>query len=72
MKNEKLSLCVIVGNVENYIARFIESFKPLADEIVIVRAIGNQKPDRTIEIAERLGAKIAPEYFNDSNKLCIF
>jgi glycosyltransferase involved in cell wall biosynthesis len=68
MKNEKLSLCVIVGNVENYIARFIESFKPLADEIVIVRAIGNQKPDRTIEIAERLGAKIAPEYFNEASK----
>jgi len=68
MKNEKLSLCVIVGNVENYIARFIESFKPLADEIVIVRAIGNQDPDRTIEIAERLGAKIAPEYFNETSK----
>lgn len=67
MKNEKLSLCVIVGNVENYIARFIESFRPLADEIVIVRAIGNQDPDRTIEIAERLGAKIAPEYFNDES-----
>jgi len=66
MKNEKLSLCVIVGNVENYIARFIESFKPLADEIVIVRAIGNQEPDRTIKIAERLGAKIAPEYFNET------
>ena len=68
MKNEKLSLCVIVGNVENYIARFIQSFKPLADEIVIVRAIGNQEPDRTIEIAERLGAKIAPEYFNETSK----
>ena len=61
-------MCVIVGNVENYIARFIESFKPLADEIVIVRAIGNQEPDRTIEIAERLGSKIAPEYFNETSK----
>jgi glycosyltransferase involved in cell wall biosynthesis len=65
MKNEKLSLCVIVGNVENYIARFIESFKPLADEIVIVRAIGNQAPDKTVEIAASLGAKIAPEYCNN-------
>jgi glycosyltransferase involved in cell wall biosynthesis len=64
MKNEKLSLCVIVGNVENYIARFIESFKPLADEIVIVRAIGNQAPDKTVEIADSLGAKIAPGYIN--------
>lgn len=67
MEKEKLSLCIIVGNVENYIARFIESFNPLADEIVIVRAIGNQNPDRTIEIAERLGAKIAPEYHNDKS-----
>lgn len=65
MKNEKLSLCIIVGNVENYIARFIESFKPLADEIVIVRAIGNQEPDRTVEIAESLGCVIAEEYHNE-------
>ena len=65
MKNEKLSLCVIVGNVENYIARFIESFKPLADEIVIVRAIGSQEPDRTVEIAESLGSVIAEEYHNE-------
>ena len=64
MKNEKLSLCIIVGNVENYIARFIESFKPLADEIVVVRAIGNQTPDRTVEIAESLGCVIASEYHN--------
>jgi hypothetical protein len=64
MKNEKLSLCVIVGNVENYIARFIKSFKPLADEIVIVRAIGNQAPDKTVEIAASLGAKIAHCYRN--------
>jgi hypothetical protein len=64
MKNEKLSLCVIVGNVENYIARFIESFNPLADEIVIVRAIGNQAPDKTVEIAASLSAKIAPGYCN--------
>jgi len=53
-----------VGNVENYIARFIESFKPLADEIVIVRAIGNQVPDRTVEIAKSLGANIGAEYYN--------
>ena len=64
MKNEKLSLCIIVGNVENYIARFIKSFKPLADEIVVVRAIGNQEPDRTVEIAESLGCVIASEYHN--------
>jgi len=64
MKNEKLSLCVIVGNVEKYIARFIESFKPLADEIVIVRAIGNQEPDCTLDIAESMGAVFAGDYKN--------
>lgn len=52
-----ISLCVIVGNVENYIERFLKHFKPLADEIIIVRAIGSATPDRTLEICEREGCK---------------
>lgn len=51
----KLSLCVITGNAEKYISRFLECFKPLADEIVIVRACGNQPPDETLSIARRAG-----------------
>lgn len=47
----KISLCLIVGNVEEYIERCLTSFLPIADEICMVRAIGNQKPDRTLEIA---------------------
>tara|TARA_R110000868_G_scaffold18657_3_gene81656 strand:+ start:138 stop:2372 length:2235 start_codon:yes stop_codon:yes gene_type:complete len=60
----KLSLCVIAGNVENYIARFIEAFQPLADEICIVRAIGDSEPDQTIQIASSMGCH-TDEYFGD-------
>lgn len=62
MKN-KLSLCVIVGNAENYITRFLDHFQPIADEIIVVRAIGNQKPDSTMDIAVARGCIIG-EYHN--------
>ena len=55
--NNKISLCVIAGNVERHIERFIDSFLPLVDEICIVRAIGNQKPDSTMELAEAAGCR---------------
>ena len=61
--NNKISLCVIAGNVERYIQRFIDSFQPLVDEICVVRAIGNQEPDRTLEIAEAAGCRTG-EYIN--------
>ncbi len=54
----KISLCLIVGNVETYIERCLTSFAPLADEIICVRAIGCAPPDRTLDIARnRFGAK---------------
>lgn len=62
MKN-KLSLCVIVGNVENYITRFLDHFEKIADEVIVVRAIGNQEPDETLEIA-RMSGCIIGEYLN--------
>jgi predicted O-methyltransferase YrrM len=62
--NNKLSLCMIVGNVENYIDRCLSSFKVIADEIVVVRAIGNQKPDKTLDIARDKFGAITGEYFN--------
>lgn len=40
---------MIVGNVEDYIERCLESFLPIADEVCIVRAIGSQKPDQTLQ-----------------------
>ncbi len=59
----KISLSIITGNAEKYIERFLDHFQHLADEIVVVRAIGNQKPDNTIEIAKARGC-IVGEYFN--------
>jgi glycosyltransferase involved in cell wall biosynthesis len=62
----KISLCIIVGNVENIIGRFLDHFQPLADEIIAVRAIGNQDPDRTLEICQERGV-ITGEYQNTHN-----
>lgn len=62
----KLSLCVIAGNAESYISRFLEAFAPVADEICIVRAIGNQVHDGTLEIAKSAGCRVS-EYFGDSS-----
>ncbi len=50
----KISLCLIVGNEADYIQRCLQSFLPMCDELCIVRAIGNQQPDRTIEMAREL------------------
>lgn len=58
-----LSLCLIVGNVEEYIERCLESFAPIADEICIVRAIGAAPPDATLDLAAKFGARVA-EYHN--------
>ena len=68
MKN-KLSLCVITGNAENYIDRFLDHFEYLADEIIVVRAIGNQEPDRTLDIAQERGCKTG-EYQNWHDLFC--
>lgn len=63
MIGEKISLCVIAGNCEMYISRFLDHFEKVADEIIVVRAIGSAAPDRTLEIAEGRGCKIG-EYKN--------
>ena len=63
---KRLSLCVITGNAENYINRFLDYFEPIADEIIVVRACGNQEPDRTLDIAWDRGCVIG-EYFNVHN-----
>lgn len=55
----RLSLCVIAGNVERYMPRFLDSFQPLADEMIVVRAIGNQEADQTMWHANRSGCKVA-------------
>jgi hypothetical protein len=67
-QQERLSLTVIVGNAEQYIGRFLDSFMPLVDETVVVRAIGAQDPDRTLDVAKERGC-IVGEYLNaDGNQ----
>jgi hypothetical protein len=61
-----LSVCIIAGNVANYIERCISSVKPFADEIIVVRAIGNQAPDSTLMMAKEMGC-ITGEYHNRRN-----
>lgn len=66
----KISLCIITGNRAHEIDRFIRNFAPLCDELVIVRAIGNQTPDNTMDMARQLCADldtplITADYYND-------
>ena len=62
----KLSLCVIAGNVERQMPRFLDAFKGLADEVIVVRAVGHQKSDATLELAEARGC-ITGEYHNGTS-----
>lgn len=58
----KISLAAITGNCAEYIERFIRNFAPVADEIVLVRAIGNAEPDSTMEIAARVCAELGKPF----------
>ena len=59
----KISLAIIAGNVEHWMPRFLDSFSPLFDQIIVVRAIGNQTPDASIDIARSRGC-VTAEYHN--------
>ncbi len=52
-----LSLCMIVKNEELFLADCLASVKELVDEMIIV---DTGSSDRTVEIAERFGAKVIP------------
>ena len=60
----KLTLAVIYGNVENIMERFLRSFAPLVDEVILVRAIGDKQPDESRNIAE--------QFFNLHPTFCEF
>ena len=62
----KISLCLIAGNVEQYIGRFLNHFQGLADEVIVVIAIGNQTPDKTAEIALGRGCRVNV-YYNEGH-----
>jgi glycosyltransferase involved in cell wall biosynthesis len=48
----RVSLCVICGNESACIERLLSSFETAFDELSLVRAIGNRKPDDTVEKAK--------------------
>lgn len=62
-RSPRLTLCAISGNCERYIRRWLDHFQPLADEVVVVRAIGDQQPDLTLAAAKDRGC-ITGEYLN--------
>lgn len=53
--DDKISLCMIVKDEEEWLAQCLQSVKSIVDEIVIV---DTGSTDRTIEIAKTFGAKI--------------
>ena len=59
----KISLAIIAGNVQHWMPRFLDSFSPLFDEIIVVRAIGAQPPDASLDIARARGC-VCAEYHN--------
>ena len=65
--SDLLSFCMIVKNEERNLPRAIESLR-CADEIVV---IDSGSTDRTVEIAEKLGARVVespwPGYAKQKN-----
>jgi len=59
----RVHLGIIAGNEEENLVRFLDSFQPHVDSISVVRAIGSQEADRTLEIAAGRGC-ITAEYKN--------
>lgn len=66
-RQPKLSLCVIAGNVEKIIGRFLDAFEKVADEVIVVRAIGNQEPDQTLMIAQKHYAVTVAEIYDNEH-----
>lgn len=62
LKPSTLSLCIITKDEEKNIPRCINSVKDIVDEIVVV---DTGSKDRTVEIAESLGAKVIHEKWQD-------
>ncbi|GED13652.1 glycosyltransferase family 2 protein [Aneurinibacillus migulanus] len=59
----KLSLCMLIRNEEDWIARCLNSVKDIVDEMIIVD-IGSS--DRTAEICQSLGVHVLPFSWNGS------
>jgi len=61
-----ISVYLIAGNEEAYIARCLESFKPMAEEFIVCISRGSLEADKTEEIALAHGARIV-HYKNKNN-----
>jgi hypothetical protein len=59
----KIHLGIIAGNEEAMIGRFLDSFLPHVDSVSVVRAIGNEPPDKTLDLAKERGC-LTGEYLN--------
>lgn len=59
----KIAVCLIAGNEEAVIDRALDSAFSVTDTVIVVRAIGGQKPDRTLDVARQRGC-IVGEYRN--------
>jgi glycosyltransferase involved in cell wall biosynthesis len=62
-RKPRLVAGLITGNEEERIARCIKSYQKICDKIVVIRAIGSAKPDKSLDIARKLGCVIG-EYRN--------
>jgi glycosyltransferase involved in cell wall biosynthesis/regulator of extracellular matrix RemA (YlzA/DUF370 family) len=63
MRQMKIAVCMIVGNESAHIKRALDSAFSVTDCVVVVRAIGGQTPDDTLDIAKARGC-IVDEYYN--------
>ena len=63
MLNSDLAICLIAGNEERLISRALDAAFSVTPHVVVVRAIGGQTPDQTLEIARQRGC-IVGEYHN--------
>ena len=68
----KITLAAIVGNEEAVIERFIRSFAPAVDRIILVQSVGDQIGDETPLIAESvahgLGIPILTDFYDNETK----
>jgi tetratricopeptide (TPR) repeat protein len=59
----KIAVCLIAGNEAGLIDRALDSAFSVTDTVIVVRAIGGQKPDSSLEMARQRGC-ITGEYHN--------
>lgn len=48
-----ISLCIITGNEEAHIERFLKAFSGAFDELCLVRALGRNQHDKTVSMAKK-------------------